>query len=173
MIKNRVLFHHKKNKCKAFTLIEMVVYIFVVYLIVTICLFGIIWFINSNNKLKTTREVIYTTNRVLSLMTHEIREAKEVSTSTPVNYLSLKKVDNSFVDFFLSSSTIYQKINSEEIALTPNNVEVKKLNFEIITTSTSTPSVRICLRIDYKNPNNRPEYQYSFEATTTVSLRNY
>jgi len=59
------------------------------------------------------------------------------------------------------------------IALTSDKVEIKDLNFTLIGNVTSTPSVQIALKADYKNPQNRPEYQASVNVTTTASLRSY
>lgn len=172
-------FHHKKNLSEqrglqGFSLMEILVYIGVLSIIVLVLSFYIVWSIHSTNKLKTMREVFFNARRPIELMTHEIREAKSISPTSTATHLSLEKIDGSYIDFYLASSTLYQQIGSEaEMALTSNNVEVKNLEFKTITTGTTTPSVKISFTVDYKNPANRPEYQSSFEATTTASLRSY
>lgn len=164
----------RERGLQGFSLMEILVYIGVLSIIVLVLSFYIVWSIHSANKLKTMREVFFNARRPIELMTHEIREAKSISPTSTATHLSLEKIDGSYIDFYLASSTIYQKEGSEaEMALTSNNVEVKNLDFKTIATGTTTPSVKISFTIDYKNPTNRPEYQSSFEATTTASLRSY
>ena len=171
--------HRKKNLFRerglqGFSLMEILIYIGVLSIIVLVLSFYIVWSVHSTNKLKTMREVFFNARRPIELMTHEIREAKSISPASTETYLSLEKIDGSYINFYLASSTIYQQTGSEaEMALTSNNVEVRNLDFEIIATGTNTPSVKIRFIVDYKNPANRPEYQSSFEATTTASLRSY
>lgn len=163
------------DKKRGFTLMEMLVYIGVLSIIVLALSFFIVWSINSTNKARTMREALYNTRRAIEIMTYEIREAKSISSDSTTAHLYLENATTT--EFYLcdtASTTICQRKGSgEPILLTSDKVEVKKLEFKQIATSTTTPSVQIVLTIDYKNPSGIPEYQASVSATTTVSLRSY
>jgi len=57
--------------------------------------------------------------------------------------------------------------------LTSDNVEVKSLEFNQVATTSTIPSIQIVLRVDYKAPTERAEYQASVKLISTVSLRSY
>ena len=169
----RFKFVCNKKLPKGFTLIEILVYIGVLSIITLSLSYFIIWSIHSANKIETMREVLYNERRASEIMAHEIREAKSVSSSTTATYLSLEKTDGTFIDFYLASSTLYQKEGlGNPVALTSAQVEIKNLEFKQVISST-TPSVQITLQIDYKNPLSLPQYQSSINATSTVCLRSY
>jgi len=169
----RFKFVCNKKLPKGFTLIEILVYIGVLSIITLSLSYFIIWSIHSANKIETMREVLYNERRTSEIMAHEIREAKSVSSSSTATYLSLEKTDGTFIDFYLASSTLYQKEGSgNPVALTSAQVEIKNLEFKQVISST-TPSVQITLQIDYKNPLSLPQYQSSINATSTVCLRSY
>jgi type II secretory pathway pseudopilin PulG len=167
----------KKEKRKspgAFTLTEVLIYIATLVIILLALSSFIIWSMHSVNKLKTMREVLYNARRPIEIMTHEIREAKSISPASTEAHLSLEKSDGSYTDFYLASSTLYQQTGSEaEMALTSNKVEVKNLEFELVGNDTSTSSVMISFRVDYKNPADLAEYRSSINATSSASLRIY
>jgi len=161
-----------------FTLIEIIIYVSVLVIVISSVVSFIFWATNSNAKTKSTAEVSDNFRRAMEIMSSEIRESEGVYTpTTAANQLSLETKRNlpsgetsSFVDFFLCSTRIcLKKEGQNPEALTSDRVEVYNLYFSAVATTT----VQIGLGIRYKNPNNRPEYDASMAATTTVSIRNY
>ena len=166
---------------KAFTLTEILVYIGVLGIIVSAVISFLVWSSHSNNKAKVMRETLDNARRAMEIMTYEIRRAKSIYTPTTTsNQLSLETSHYlpegekiTYIDFYLCDFHLCLKKESQNpISLTSDSVEVKNLVFDQIITG-EAPSIQINLRIDYKNPNNRPEYQASVELNSTASLRSY
>jgi len=160
---------------EGFTLVEILVYISTLSIIILALSFFIVWSIQTTNKSKAMREALYNTRMSIEIMTHEIREAKSLSSSSTATHLYL--VNTTTTEFYLcetASTTLCQKKGSgDPVLLTSDKVEVKNLKFQKIENTTTTPSIQISLTIDYKNPSNLPEYQASASVTSTVSLRSY
>ena len=166
----------------AFTLIEILVYIGVFALVAGVLYSFIIWVYHSDIKTRAMREVLDNGQRAMETMIYEIREARSIYTPlTTSTQLSLETTHYlpegesfSYIDFFLCGAQICLKKETENpIPLTSDKVEVKELNFSQISATSSFPSVQINLKLVYKNPFEKPEYQVHIEATSTVSLRAY
>lgn len=175
----------RKSLQKSFTLLEALIYIGVLAIIVVAISSFLIWSVHSNTKARVMRETLYSAGRALEVMTHEIKEAKSIYTPTSVfdshpgqlsletnHYLPTEETI-SYIDFYLCDNHLCLKKESQNpIALTSDRVEVANLVFSQIITGT-VPSLQIDLRVEYKNPTDRPEYQASVNLKSTVSLRNY
>ena len=160
---------------KSFTLIEILVYIGVLSLIIITLASFFLWLGRSTTKARVMREVLDNSRRAMETITYEIRKAKSISPSSTVTHLYLENTTNS--EFYLcgtASTTLCLKEGTDApIYLTSDKVEVTELTFTQIATVTTTPSVQIELKIDYKNPGNITEYQASISITSTASLRTY
>ena len=168
---------------KGFTLVEILIYIAVLAIIIAAVSSFILWQISSGAKSRAIREARYNAERALLIMTQEIREAKSVYTPTATSTQLSLEISHSlpagetsaFVDFFLcgaGKTTLCVKRESEDaLVLTSDRVEVSQLEFLQI--STTTPSIQINLKMNYKNPQDRPEYRASINITSTFSLRSY
>ena len=165
---------------QGFTLIEIIVYIAVLSLLVVSVSAFALWAIRSQTKSKAMTEVLNNGRRAMEIMTQEIKEAKGLYAPTiTANQLSLETKKylptgetNTYLDFYLCGSRLCLKKESQEIIpLTSDNVQISNLVFTQI--ATSSPSVQIDLTIDYKNPNNRVEYQASVNLKSTAALRSY
>lgn len=161
---------------------EILIYIAVLSVIFASVYGFLTWAVQSNIKTKAIREVADNARRAMEIMTYEIREAKSVYTPTfSADQLSLETTHNlpsgessTFVDFFLcgeSDALCLKRESQNPVAVTSDTVRVSSLEFLQI--STTTPSVRIKLKINYKTNSGRQEYQASIHSTSTVSLRNY
>ena len=154
---------------------EVLVYIGVLSIIVWAIASFTLWSIHSATKAKAMRETLYNTRRSMEIMTYEIKKAKSISSISTAAHLYLENTTTT--EFYLcgaASATLCQKKGSEApIFLTSDKVEVNNLEFIQIATSTTTPSVQINLKINYKNPADRPEYRALINLTSTASLRNY
>lgn len=166
---------------KGFTLMEILVYIVVLGIIIVAISSLLIWSIHSNTKAKVMKETLDNARRAMELMTYEIREAKSIYTSTTtLNQLSLETTHylpagekNTFIDFFLCDSRLCLKKESQNpIALTSDRVEVANLVFTQVLTG-DIPSIQINLKVNYKNPTHRPEYEASVSLRSVVSFRSY
>jgi type II secretory pathway pseudopilin PulG len=175
-----------KQKHSSFTLMEMLVYLGVLAIVFLIISSFLLWAVRSNKKAMAMRETLENANRAMEIMIYEIREAKSIYTPTSVfstssSQLSLETEKylpdgetTSFIDFYLCGDRLcLKRENSDPIALTSENVEVKNLEFNLIATTSTFPSIKINLKVDYKNPKNRPELSASVTLNSTISLRSY
>lgn len=159
---------------KSFTLIEILIYIAVLAIIVSVVSSFFLWVIRANTKTKAMREVLDNTRRAMEIMTYEIKEAESIYTPTTTsNQLSLETTHylpegekTTYLDFYLCGVQLCLKKESQNpVILTSDKVEVSNLVFSQIVTS-GIPSIQINLQIDYKN-------QASITLTSTASLRSY
>jgi len=174
---------------RGFTFIELLVYVATLAVIMLAISSFFLWSNKANTKSKANREVLDNANRVIEIISSEIKEADSIYTPTTVfdsspgqlslattKYLPVNE-GASYIDFYLCGTQrnilCMKKESQSSVAITSDRVEVSNLTFKQIATSSSAFSIQINLTIRYKNPNNKPEYQASMETTTTVSLRNY
>jgi len=171
---------------KGFTLIETLVYIVVLAIIMVVVFSFIFWLSQSATKNKAMREALNNAKRAMEIMTHEIKEAVAIYIptsvfSTSTGQLSLKTLnylpegeEKSYIDFFLCQNRLcLKKEGKEPIAITSDKVEVKSLEFTQIAATSTIPSIKISLEVNYKSSANKPEYQASIKIVSTVSLRSY
>jgi len=165
-----------------FTLMEILVYIAIFSIIMAILTGFTIWITHSNIKIQVMRETLANVEGAMERMTYEIRNAQSIyAPTTTSTQLSLEisrylpeGESSSYLDFFLCGTQLCLKKEAQDpIALTSDKVEIKNLSFSQVTTGTSTGSIQINLKAEYKNPQNLPEYQASVNVTSTVSLRSY
>lgn len=166
---------------KSFTLIEILVYIGVLGIVIVAISSFLIWSIRSNTKAKVMRETLDQTRRAMEIMIYEIKEARSIyaptTTSTQLSLETLHYLPEgektTYIDFYLCGTQLCLKKESQDsITLTSDKVEVNNLVFTQVITG-QFPSVQIELKVDYKNPTDRPEYQASVNLISTASLRSY
>jgi len=169
------------NFKKSFTLTEMLVYVAVLAIIVLAVSSFFLWTTRSNTKTRAMREALDNSRRAMEIMSSEIKEAKSIyaptTTSTQLSLETTKYLpageETTYIDFYLCGTQLCLKKESQNpIALTSDRVEVNNLIFSQIITG-GNPSVQIDLGINFKNPQNRPEYQASVNLKSTASLRSY
>lgn len=162
-------------------MIEVLVYIGILSIILGVVFSFLIWSVHSSTKINVMRETSDNARRAMEIMVYEIREAITVytptSTSTQLSLQTLHYLpvgeDTTYIDFYICGTQLCLKKESQKpIALTSDKVEVTNLVLTPIVTE-EIPSVQIELKIDYKNPSNRPEYQASANLKSTASLRSY
>ena len=171
---------------KGFTLMEALIYIVVLAIVVSAVSSFFLWITRSNTKTRAMRETLDNSRRAMEIMSHEIKEAKDIYTptsifSTSTGQISLETTkylpegeNRTYIDFFLCEKHLcLKKEGQDPIALTSDNVEVKSLEFNQVATTSTIPSIQIVLRVDYKAPAERAEYQASVKLISTVSLRSY
>lgn len=171
----------KEESLTGFTLIEILVYIAVLSIVIVAISSFLIWSVHSNTKAKVMRETLDNARRAMGVMTYEIREAKSIYTpTTSSTQLSLETTKylpegekTSFIDFYLCDNRLCLKKESQNpIALTSDSLEINNLVFTKVVTGEFS-SIQIDLKIDYKNPSDRPEYRASVNLISTAFLRSY
>lgn len=165
---------------KGFTLIEVIAYVAVLGIIGTSFSAVFLWSIKTYTKSQVMQETTWNAQRAMDIMVQEIREAEDVySSTTGVSQLSLETTryaapghPTSFIDFFLCEEKLCFKRESQDaVVLTSNNVRVMELSFQKVRTGAAISSVQVIVRVEYKNPNNRPELISSLELRSVASVR--
>lgn len=169
-----------------FTLIEILVYIAVLAMIILAVSSFFLWTNRLNTKGKAMREALDNARSAMEKMSYEIKEAKSIYTPTSVFSASSGQISletkkylpegeiATFVDFYICENQLcFKKEGIDPIALTSDRVEIKNLELNLVATTSTLPSIQINLKVDYKNPKNRPELQASANLSSTVSLRSY
>lgn len=168
----------KKN---SFTLIEILVYIAILGILIIVISSFLIWSSSSNIKAKVMRETLEDASRTMEFIAREIKAAKSIYTpTTNSDQLSLETTKylpigegSTYIDFFLCGSQLCFKRESQNpVALTKESVEVNHLVFTQVT-SGEIPSIQIEIGMNYKNPQNKPEYNSVVNLISTASLRAY
>ena len=175
----------KHNFQKSFTLIEILVYIFILTIIIFVISSFVIWGIRVNTKAKVMREVMDNSRRAMEIMTYEIRESGNVYDPTSsfsfnpgqlslitTKYL-LTDENSAYVDFFICDSRLcLKKEGQNPIVLTSDQIEIENLVFSKIVTGNNA-SVQIDLKVKYKDTTGKPEYRASVNLRSVASLRSY
>lgn len=154
-------------------LVELLMYFAVFVIIITVVISFTFYLVNFNNKARAMRQGADSANKIMKIITSEIKEADAIylPTTSP-NQLSLKTIryvaeneSESYIDFYLCGSNICLKREFQEpVSLTSENIEVSGLQFSYLLNGT-TPSVQIDLAINCGS--------VSVNLISTASLRKY
>lgn len=170
------------KKAEGFTLIEAIVYTAVLFIIVNVIVSFLLWTVQANNKSEAMRETLDSAQEIMTAITYEVRSAESVywptTTSTQLSLETLKHIppgeQDTFVDIYWASSSVLLKREEQDpIVLNSDKVEIKNLNFTVVSETSTFPSIRVSLEAAYKNPGNLPQYTADIEVTSTVSVRSY
>lgn len=154
-------------------LVELLVYFAVFVIIITVVVSFTFYLVNFNNKARAMRQGADSANKIMKIITSEIKEADAIYLPTASsNQLSLKTIryvagneGESYIDFYLCGSNIcFKREFQEPVSLTSENIEVSGLQFSYLLNGT-TPSVQIDLAINCGS--------VSVNLISTASLRKY
>ncbi|GEM_PF-6228570 len=159
-------------KNKGFTLIEALIYIGVVSVIFFSVSSFVVWFMDFNGYLKASREVLYSGERIMSLMDYHISEAEGVnytdsSFDEDPGKLFLTKEGDS-VSFYVCSSDLCMKKEDKEHILTSKEVDVTQLIFKKVEADNSL-LIEIDLGVEYNDPEER--YSGSINLNSGITPR--
>ncbi|MDO8424314.1 MAG: prepilin-type N-terminal cleavage/methylation domain-containing protein [bacterium] len=176
----------QKRLSKGFTLIEILVYIGVLVIVVLAVSSFFLWTIRSNAKSKAEIETLESARVAMGILTSEIREANSVYSPTSVflssgGQLSLETAKylpagetTSFIDFYLCAKRLcLKKEGQDPVALTSDRTEIESLEFFQVLTTSTAPSIKIDLKINYKTSSAGPGFKASASLSSTAALRSY
>lgn len=174
------------TKQKGFTLAEILVYIGVMSIVILAVSSFFLWAVRSNAKSKAEIEVLESARRALGILTSEIREAKSIyfptsAFSTSTGQLSLETAKYpmpgemaGFVDFYLCANRLcFKKEGQDPVALTSDKTEIENLEFIQVLATSTAPSIKINLKINYKNPLSKLELEAFVNLSSAASFRIY
>lgn len=163
---------------RAFTLIELIIYIAIVGLILVVASTFAWQIIQGNIKLSAYREVEQNANFAMEKIAKAIQNSSKIvqpeDPGDETDYLFLRMPDPAKT---LTEFKIFDgKITMSEGAagpypLTTDRVEVTNLKFTNLSYEDTPGTVRIEMTIEHLNPGGRSEYQASISLENSVNLR--
>lgn len=173
------------NNKKGFSLIELIIYVAVLGIVISLLTLFVFNLINVQAKIRIGRDVLENSQRAMEIMLWEIRRAQNIYSSTSFfgshpGQLSLKTAKNTpfgeeitYLDFYLdeNSRLCLKREGVEAEALTTENIKINNLSFSRLTTS-GGESIRIELSAAYNNPSGKIAYQATTTLVSSANLRN-
>lgn len=170
-----------ENPQKGFSLIEVLFYISIFVILISVVTLFAATFIKSVNKNHIKKEVAQGAYAAINNIIYEIENADNVYFPTSVfsehpGQLSLKTTQKlpegeqiTYIDFYLDNNNrLYIKREGEDARLlTSENLRVTNLEFQYL--ANSSESIRINLAVDYDISD--PEYQYSYALISSAAVR--
>lgn len=170
---------------RGFSLIEMLLYIVLATIVVSIITVLAIWAIRIGVEIKNNQALSDNARRAMETMVYEIRQSKSVylpttSFSTDTGQLSLEQDTStspaetiSYVDFFRCGSSLCLKRDGQIAqTLTNDRVDVTGLTFIYLENSSAAPSIKINLKMKTVSAFNH-QSDNNIEITTTARLNLY
>ncbi len=149
-----------------FTIVELLVYVSIVTIALTIFSIFVVDVIKDSSRSKTTKEVQQNAQLIMDRLTGDIQHAQAI-TSVGTNSVSLTNSIGVAVTYALANQIVtYQQGVAIAVPISNNQVRVTTLNF-----SGSDPTITINLTVQQKNPNASAAGQYSTTLTSTVARR--
>lgn len=165
-----------KKRKKAFTLIELLIYLGIVSGLLVVA-GAFTWsIIKGSVKSASLREVQQNGRLAMEIVTREIKSASGINNplaGESADTLSLIMSDNSL------NPTIFELLNNQILLsqgvdgpylLTTDQILVSNLNFTNLSYADTPGTIRIEMTLDYNNLGAQPEYNASIDLITTVSL---
>ena len=174
----------KINFLKGFTLIEIIIYIFLAVSILLVSSSFAWQIIDNKTKASAITEVQQNGRFIIEKLTQEIHQAMGINNNSsfginlalPENagrFLSLamrNRTNNPTVINVLNNFIRMSHGRQPYYQLSSNQVKVTNITFKNYTTGKSS-NIKIILTIEYLNPPQRQQYQASDTWQTTVELR--
>ncbi len=163
---------------KGFTLIEALVYIFILAIASTVIIIGILKLVETYNITRFEREVLVNSRSGLDNILSELVFASSVYIPTSSGaQISLQTSLNppsdeirTYTDFYLDNNRLYLKKEGQEAqALTSEKVQVTDLNFTYLDSVSDPSSVKVSITVKYVSE--KPRYQREITLFSSVALR--
>lgn len=165
-----------KHKTKAFSLIEVLLYISLLCIILT----GIVTFSNelffTSNKARIINNVDYESNYALNFISSYIQEAKIINSpivSSSSTVLSFNYASNSVINISLVNKQIVMTVDGgSPISITSNKIKISDLNFTNLGLSNTKGLIKISFTANNNTPNERQEYNFTNNYETYATPKN-
>lgn len=165
-----------------FTLIEVLIYVFILTVLFTASFSIITWINYAILKNKIDKEVLSNARLAISSIISEAVNSEGIyNPTTSPGQLSLETKrylplgeKTSYIDFYLDDSgRLCEKKESEgPFCLTSDSIEVASLVFTKIFYN-QKPSLKIEITVEHKNLSGEERYESAASLVSTVSFRNY
>lgn len=164
---------------KAFTLVEILIYIAILSIIGGAIIFGALKLVEFYNISRFDKEVLMNAHLALNKISGEAKYASSIylPTSTTNSQISFETYINppegeskTYVDFYLNEGKLCIKREGQNVQiLTSEKVEITSLTFDYLASSLQPSSVKTTITIRYKT--SKEEYQREKTLTSLSVLR--
>lgn len=160
---------------KAFTLIEVLIYIAIIGLMASSFIFFSLAVSNSRFKNYAVQEVQANSRVALDLIAQKIRLAEDVivpveGDSSGVLILDMPDPEANLTFSINDGVLVLAKGTADPVSITSDEVNVSSLIFTNVTESGKRENIKVEIMIEYRQGENK-EYQFSQSSETAVSLR--
>ncbi len=163
-----------KNK-KAFTLIEIIIYLAILGMIVVSFISFSLAISNVKNKVYVTQAVNSNLRQALDMISLKTKEAEDIILPTVSNTESQLRLERVGTEpdwiFFLIDGVLYLDTDiAEPIAVTSEEVEITDLIFKNLSKKNNRNSLRVYIEGRYRQADSL-EFEYEHNLQTTITTR--
>lgn len=158
---------------QGFTLVELLLYVFVASGILLSVVALVALLIQSRVKNQTISLVEQQGAQIIQLVTQEINNAKTITSPTvgnTANILQFQDINNQSQQVSLVSSTLFFNKNNKNYFLNPTTIQVSNLEVKNLGVA-GHDSVKIKFDLNYKNLSGLNHYSYSQTFYATANIR--
>jgi len=166
-----------KNK-KGFTLLELIIYVFIVAIILTAITMYAIDVIGAQTKAKSYQEVQYNARFAIRRIVNEIRRADDLNdgSSTFDTHPGVLSIGNNNPTkdptvFDIASNRLRMTQGGTPYFLTSDKVEITNMVFKDLSVANRTNNIKISMTVAHRNPENREEFDAEFTISSTAVIR--
>ncbi len=175
----------KMNK-KGFTLIELIIYIAVFVIVITLITGFVFNLIRVQARIKANKEVTENNQRAIETISRHLKHAQGIylptsSFDSHPGQISIETSENkpsgedlTYSDFYLDENNrlCLKQEGADGIPLTSEKIKINNLVFNRLIDSANNQSIRIELSAVYDNPSGFAAYKATSTLISTVGLRN-
>ena len=171
------MYKQKRRIRSGFSLIELLLYLVIVSVIVSVLSAFLVFLMQSREKAYTITEVEEQGILVSKLIAREIRNAQSINTPTigvSGSTLSLQTYSGATSPTVFDVSADMVRIKegaSTAVPITNSHVMVSGFTVKNLSHAGTKGSVRVSFTLTYNNPSNRQEFSYSETFTVGGALR--
>ncbi len=162
---------YKKNS--GFTLVELLLYIFVASGILLSLVALVALLIQSRVKNQTVSMVEQQGAQIIQLISQEINNAKTITAPTignASNVLQFQDINNQAEQISLVSSTLYLNKNNKSYFLNPTTIQAANLQIKNLGVA-AHDSIKIQFDLNYNNLSGLNQYSYTQTFYATANIR--
>lgn len=165
-----------KNNLRAFSLLEVLLYVSLLSIVLT----GIVTFsqdiFETSNKANTINNIDYESNYALNFISSQIQNATSITSpllSQTSNSLSLNDASNTPVTINLNSGQITVSFNNgNPINLTSNKIKISNLSLLNLGLPNTKGLIKISFTSNNNTPSERQEYNFTNNYETYATPKN-
>ncbi len=166
----------RKNNTKAFTLIELVLYLAMISGIMLTISYSLATLLEARIKNQAIAEVNQQGQQVLQIITQISRNSIAIRLPVPQSSsnamtLTVPNPNDPTIFTLVSNAIMISEGGGTQIPLTNGRVVVSDLSFRNLTRTNTPGTVKIQFTLTHLNPENRSEYAFSKTFYGTATLR--